>query len=63
MSDKRKTDQSEGRTANAAQPPGNTPPAESKSGRKTTAKRSREAAGPDGPDASVIGRTFKSKPS
>ncbi len=63
MTDKRKSDQSEGRTANAAQPPGNTPPVESKSGREKTARRSREAAGPDGPDAGVVGRTFKSRPS
>lgn len=54
--------QSPGREANAAQPPGELPGLSTKSGREKTAARSREAAGPDGPDAGVVGETFKTKP-
>ena len=54
--------QTKGRKANAAAPLGE-PPTGSARGREKTAARSREAAGPDGGDAGVIGRTFKTKPS
>jgi len=54
--------QTPGRKANAAQPLGEPPTSGDASGRKKTAARSRTAAGPDGSDAGVIGRTFKSKP-
>lgn len=55
-------DQSKGREANAAQPPGERPGLVSKAGAAKTAARSRQAAGPDGPDAGEVGATFKAKP-
>ncbi|PZQ59962.1 MAG: hypothetical protein DI570_15190 [Phenylobacterium zucineum] len=55
--------QSNGREDNAAQPPGELPGLKTREGRDATATRSRRAAGPDGPDAGVVGRTFKAKPS
>lgn len=54
--------QNNGRKANAAQPPGKLPGLTTEGGREKTAERSRKAAGPDGPDAGVVGATFKSKP-
>ncbi|MEW5687953.1 MAG: hypothetical protein AB1942_23810 [Pseudomonadota bacterium] len=51
-----------GRKANAAQPLGKLPTSGDASGRRKTVARSRAAAGPDGPDAGVVGRTFKPKP-
>lgn len=54
--------QSPGRKANAAQPPGELPGLSTKHGAAKTAARSRQAAGPDGPDAGVVGETFKKKP-
>jgi hypothetical protein len=48
-----------GRKANGAQPLGKPPTQGDKAGRRKTADRSREAAGPDGPDAGVVGETFK----
>ena len=59
MTDKAQT---AGRKANAAQPLGEPPTRGSKAGAEKTASRSRVAAGPDGPDAGVVGKTFKSKP-
>lgn len=47
----RSSPQSDGRKANAAQPPGERPGLVSKSGTERTGKASRQAAGPDGPDA------------
>lgn len=55
--------QSKGREANAAQPPGERPGLASEAAAAKTASRSRRAAGPDGPDAGVVGATFKAKPS
>jgi hypothetical protein len=55
--------QSKGRETNAAQPPANLPGSTAEPGHAKTAARSRVAAGPDGPDAGVIGKTFKKRPS
>lgn len=54
--------QSNGREANAAQPPANLPGSSAEPGHAKTAARSRVAAGPDGPDAGVVGETFKTRP-
>jgi hypothetical protein len=54
-----KAGQSPGRKANAAQPPGERPGLVSNAGTKRTGRKSRVAAGPDGPDAGAIGATFK----
>lgn len=56
------SDQSAGRQANAAQPPGEQLGIVSNEGLIKTGKRSRRAAGPDGPDAKAVGNTFKAKP-
>lgn len=56
MTDK---DQTDGRKANGASPGGKPDPATSDAAVKRTGERSRVAAGPDGPDAGVIGETFK----
>lgn len=56
MTDK---DQTDGRTANGATPGGKPDAATSDAAVKRTGERSRVAAGPDGPDAGVIGETFK----
>lgn len=56
------TTQSPGRKANAAQPLGERAGLVSNEKTKATGEKSRKAAGPDGPDASVVGRPFKSKP-
>lgn len=55
-----KSPQSSGRKANAAQPLGELPGLKSRAGQAKTAARARVAAGPDGPDAGVVGKTFKS---
>ena len=59
MTDK---DQSDGRKANGAAPGGK--PDQSTSSREVekTGERARRAAGPDGPDAGVVGETFKTPP-
>ena len=49
----------DGRKANAAQPLGKAPGLKSDADQQKTAERSRKAAGPDGPDARVVGDTFK----
>ncbi len=54
--------QSEGRKDNAAQPLGEQPGLASKDEVKHNGEKSRRAAGPDGPDASAVGDTFKQKP-
>ena len=51
--------QSPGRKANAAQPPGSRPGLVSDKAVQRTGEKSRRAAGPDGPDAAVVGETFK----
>ncbi len=52
-------DQSEGREKNGADPAGKPDPATSSEAVRKTGERARRAAGPDGPDAGVIGETFK----
>ncbi|HYE45356.1 MAG TPA: hypothetical protein VEA44_06235 [Caulobacter sp.] len=49
----------DGRKANDAEPPGHLPGLKSEKDQAKTAERSREAAGPDGPDAREVGDTFK----
>jgi len=51
--------QSEGRTRNAAIPGGKPDASTSETEVKTVGERSRHAAGPDGPDATEVGDTFK----
>ncbi|WP_309628701.1 hypothetical protein [Brevundimonas sp.] len=52
-------DQSKGREKNGASPGGKPDASTSDAAVKRTGERSRVAAGPDGPDAGVIGETFK----
>jgi hypothetical protein len=51
--------QTEGRKANAAQPLGERRGLVSNNGTERTGKASRRKAGPDGPDAGAVGKTFK----
>ena len=51
---------SKGRKANAAQPLGEREGLVSEAGTKRTGKAERRSAGPDGPDAGQVGKTFKS---
>jgi hypothetical protein len=51
--------QTPGREANAAQPLGDRKGLVSDKGTKRTAEKEQRSAGPDGPDAGVIGATFK----
>jgi hypothetical protein len=55
MSDK----QSDGRTANGAAPGGKPDASTSDAKVRETGRRETETAGPDGPDAGEIGKTFK----
>lgn len=55
-------DQSEGRKANGATPGGKPDASTSDAAVKRVGRESTRRAGPDGPDASVIGETFKRKP-
>jgi len=48
-----------GREANAAQPLGERKGLVSNDQTKATAKKERKSAGPDGPSAEEVGRTFK----
>lgn len=48
-----------GRKDNAAQPLGERHGTESDAATKRTAAKERRSAGPDGPDARVVGDTFK----
>lgn len=54
--------QSEGRKANGAAPGGKPSPDTPETEVKKVGRRETETAGPDGPDAAVIGATFKSSP-
>jgi hypothetical protein len=54
--------QSKGRHANAAEPPGRFTALGGKDDIKKTGSKSRRAAGPDGPDATDVGDTFKDPP-
>ena len=56
MTDK---DQTEGRKANGAAPGGKPDQSTSSADVKRTGERERQSAGPDGPDASEVGETFK----
>jgi hypothetical protein len=51
-----------GRAANAAQKSGDKPGLVSENGAEKTGRKETRSAGPDGPDASVVGDTFKKKP-
>ncbi|MBP8248036.1 MAG: hypothetical protein KAX56_14295 [Phenylobacterium sp.] len=51
--------QTPGREANAAQPLGERKGLVSNKATKETGEKERRSAGPDGPDAGVIGATFK----
>ena len=59
MSDKIQT---EGRKANGAMPLGKPDASTSEAAVKRNGERERTSAGPDGPDASEVGETFKSGP-
>lgn len=54
--------QSQGRQDNAAIPGGKPDASTSDEAVRRTGLKSREAAGPDGPDATVVGDTFKNAP-
>jgi len=55
-------DQSPGREANGAAPGGKPDPATPSREVEKTGERERRSAGPDGPDATEVGDTFKSPP-
>jgi ribonucleotide monophosphatase NagD (HAD superfamily) len=54
--------QTRGREANGAAPGGKPDPLTSDEAVARTGRQSRKAAGPDGPDATVIGDGFKTAP-
>lgn len=54
--------QSEGREKNGAAPGGKPDASTSDADVKATGRREVESAGPDGPDASKVGETFKTPP-
>jgi hypothetical protein len=54
--------QSKGRRDNAATPPGTKPGLVPDDGVKRTGRKARRSAGPDGPDAKVVGEVFKHRP-
>lgn len=54
--------QSEGRDDNGAIPPGKPDAATSDAAVRRNAERERRSAGPDGPDATEVGDTFKRPP-
>ena len=51
--------QTDGREANGAEPEGKPDPATSSKAVKAVGKHEATTAGPDGPDATVVGDTFK----
>ncbi|MFN3837925.1 MAG: hypothetical protein ACK4MI_09475 [Brevundimonas sp.] len=55
-------EQTEGREKNGADPAGKPDGATSDRAVKRVGQAEQKSAGPDGPDASVIGDTFKRKP-
>jgi hypothetical protein len=57
-----KTPQTKGREANAAQPLGQRPGLVSEKATQRVGEESRRRAGPDGPDATEVGETFKRAP-
>lgn len=54
--------QSDGRRKNGAMPAGRPDQTTPESKVKKVGKQSRRAAGPDGPDATEVGDTFKQRP-
>ena len=52
-------DQTDGRRKNGATPGGKPDGSTSDKAVKKNGRRERQSAGPDGPDASVVGETFK----
>lgn len=54
--------QSKGREMNGASPGGKPDASTSEEAVKRTGLKARKAAGPDGPDATVVGDTFKKAP-
>ncbi len=54
--------QSQGRDKNGAIPPGRPDASTSEAAIVRNGERSRRSAGPDGPEATVVGDTFKSSP-
>lgn len=56
---KHEEQQTPGRKSNAAQPLGERNGLQSDKGTERTGEQSRRQAGPDGPDAGAVGRTFK----
>ncbi|HZV85024.1 MAG TPA: hypothetical protein VFF48_08570 [Brevundimonas sp.] len=57
-----KPTQTEGREKNGASPPGRPDASTSDRAVKRNAEREQQSAGPDGPDATEIGDTFKKRP-
>lgn len=55
--------QTEGPERNGATPAGKPEAATSDADVKRTGQRERRSAGPDGPDATAVGDTFKQRPS
>lgn len=55
-------DQTEGREENGAIPPGKPDASTSDAAVKATGEQARRSAGPDGPDATQVGDTFKTAP-
>lgn len=55
-------EQTDGREQNEAEPAGDFTALGGKDAVKRTGERSRQAAGPDGGDAKVVGDTFKARP-
>lgn len=55
-------DQTDGRAANGASPGGKPDPGASSKAVKAVGKAETRSAGPDGPDATEVGDTFKAKP-
>jgi hypothetical protein len=53
--------QTKGREDNAAQPLGKRDGLVSKKGTERTGRQSQRKAGPDGPSAAAVGRTFKTR--
>ncbi len=55
-------EQTEGREKNGADPAGKPDPATSDKAVKAVGEAEQQSAGPDGPNASAVGETFKRKP-
>jgi hypothetical protein len=55
-------DQTDGRRKNGATPGGKPDGSTSEKAVQRNGRRERQSAGPDGPDASEVGETFKKRP-